>query len=204
MSAQKEKQFFLNNLPREAALRGMASFCTATRTERSIAVVSAYHTLLETSGQLLNHLNAVMSGHGLTQARFRTLFLTYMADAQKGDGKCALCVDGAGRGEPAASGGISPCDLAETMRVERATVTTLIDGLERDGFVRREPAPGDRRSIRIRLTPKGRRLIDEFAPKRVEYMLKLMDNFSTEECKTLVKILEKMERRLAETGPKDL
>jgi len=115
-----------------------------------------------------------------------------------------LCVDGAGRGEPAASGGISPCDLAETMRVERATVTTLIDGLERDGFVRREPAPGDRRSIRIRLTPKGRRLIDEFAPKRVEYMLKLMDNFSTEECKTLVKILEKMERRLAETGPKDL
>ncbi|PQZ69444.1 MarR family transcriptional regulator [Achromobacter sp. MYb9] len=54
------------------------------------------------------------------------------------------------------AGGLSPHQLADGAGVTRATITGLVDGLERDGFVRREPGPGDRRMVRVTLTAKGK------------------------------------------------
>lgn len=61
--------------------------------------------------------------------------------------------------------GLAPFALAERAGVTRATITGLLDGLERDGFVARHGDPDDRRRISVRLTErgqsKGRDLIDE-------------------------------------------
>ena len=46
--------------------------------------------------------------------------------------------------------------LADGAGVTRATVTGLLDGLERDGFLSRQPGQEDRRKTRVKLTAKGR------------------------------------------------
>ncbi|QNP74109.1 MarR family transcriptional regulator [Streptomyces roseirectus] len=47
-------------------------------------------------------------------------------------------------------------DLAERLEVVPRAVTTLVDGLEANGKVRRVPDPTNRRVIRIELTEDGR------------------------------------------------
>ncbi|MFF9206077.1 MarR family winged helix-turn-helix transcriptional regulator [Streptomyces sp. NPDC014986] len=47
-------------------------------------------------------------------------------------------------------------DLAERLEVVPRAVTTLVDGLEANGKVRRAPDPANRRVIRIELTDDGR------------------------------------------------
>lgn len=52
--------------------------------------------------------------------------------------------------------GLSPHELADGAGVTRATVTGLLDGLERDGFVSRRAGKDDRRKIIVKLSAKGR------------------------------------------------
>jgi DNA-binding MarR family transcriptional regulator len=45
--------------------------------------------------------------------------------------------------------------LAERLAVAKPTITAVVDGLVERGFVGREAVAGDRRSIRVALTPAG-------------------------------------------------
>jgi DNA-binding MarR family transcriptional regulator len=47
-------------------------------------------------------------------------------------------------------------ELAQRLACVRSNVTQLVDRLESDGLVRREPDPSDRRSIRAVITDTGR------------------------------------------------
>jgi DNA-binding MarR family transcriptional regulator len=47
--------------------------------------------------------------------------------------------------------------LAATMRYDKTRLISLLDDLERDGLVQREPDPADRRARIVRITPQGRR-----------------------------------------------
>lgn len=47
-------------------------------------------------------------------------------------------------------------ELAQQLACVRSNVTQLVDRLESDGLVRREPDPADRRSIRAVITDSGR------------------------------------------------
>ncbi|TWV58081.1 MarR family transcriptional regulator [Streptomyces misionensis] len=52
-------------------------------------------------------------------------------------------------------------DLAERLEVVPRAVTTLVDGLEASGKVRRAPDPANRRVTRIELTDEGRATLRE-------------------------------------------
>ncbi|MEU1706908.1 MarR family transcriptional regulator [Streptomyces sp. NPDC005706] len=52
-------------------------------------------------------------------------------------------------------------DLAERLEVVPRAVTTLVDGLEAGGKVRRVPDPSNRRVTRIELTDEGRETLRE-------------------------------------------
>ncbi|MGP4009346.1 MarR family winged helix-turn-helix transcriptional regulator [Streptomyces sp. 4N124] len=52
-------------------------------------------------------------------------------------------------------------DLAERLEVVPRAVTSLVDGLEASGKVRRVPDPSNRRVIRIELTDDGRKALGE-------------------------------------------
>jgi DNA-binding MarR family transcriptional regulator len=53
------------------------------------------------------------------------------------------------------SGPLMQADLAKHMGVGRAAMGSLIDSLERHGWVERRPKPGDRRVWLIAITPSG-------------------------------------------------
>ena len=47
------------------------------------------------------------------------------------------------------------CDLGDELGTTPRNVTTLVDGLEEEGLVRRVPPPTDRRATVVELTPQG-------------------------------------------------
>ena len=60
--------------------------------------------------------------------------------------------------------GMSQRELADRLRIQRATITVILQKLERGDFIHRQPDPFDQRIIRIFPTPKGEtasRLTDE-------------------------------------------
>lgn len=57
-------------------------------------------------------------------------------------------------------------DLAEHLEVVPRAVTSLVDGLEASGKVRRVPDPTNRRVIRIELTDDGRKALRELRGAR--------------------------------------
>ncbi len=61
----------------------------------------------------------------------------------------------------APSNGLRMQELEERSLFTRSGVTRLVDRIEAAGLVRREPVPGDRRGVRVVLTPEGRRRHDE-------------------------------------------
>ncbi len=56
--------------------------------------------------------------------------------------------------------GMRPTDLAGEMQVSKQAVNDLLRDLERQGYIRREVDPADRRGRLIRLTAKGMKLED--------------------------------------------
>jgi DNA-binding MarR family transcriptional regulator len=53
--------------------------------------------------------------------------------------------------------GVSSRDIGKHLHTTSGTVTSMTDTLERAGLVRRTAHSSDRRSIVVKLTPKGRR-----------------------------------------------
>jgi DNA-binding MarR family transcriptional regulator len=76
-------------------------------------------------------------------------------------GREALAVlDGAG--QP-----LSPTAIAERLIVTTASITSLLDTLERRGLVERQPDPTDRRKLLIVITQDGKAIVDQFLPEVV-------------------------------------
>jgi DNA-binding MarR family transcriptional regulator len=54
--------------------------------------------------------------------------------------------------------GISQSELSDRLEVHKAALTALIDGLERDGYIKRRRPESDGRKLIVFLTAKGRNL----------------------------------------------
>jgi DNA-binding MarR family transcriptional regulator len=52
----------------------------------------------------------------------------------------------------------SPTEIASWLHMSPSAITGRLDALERRGFVRRLPVPGDRRKVIVELTAAGRRI----------------------------------------------
>jgi len=64
-----------------------------------------------------------------------------------------------GAGQP-----VEPTVIAERLIVTTATMTSLLDNLEKRGLIRRLPHPDDRRKILIDVTPEAKAIVDELLP----------------------------------------
>ncbi len=64
-----------------------------------------------------------------------------------------------GAGEP-----LPPKVIAERLLVTSGSITSLLDTLERNGLVRREPHPHDRRKLLVDITDAARELVDRMLP----------------------------------------
>jgi DNA-binding MarR family transcriptional regulator len=64
--------------------------------------------------------------------------------------------------------------LSRFLMVTGGNVTGLTDELEKDGLVVREVEPDDRRSYRVMLTPKGRRVFEKIAREHESWVVELL------------------------------
>jgi DNA-binding MarR family transcriptional regulator len=86
--------------------------------------------------------------------------------------------------------------LARAEQVSAPTMSRLVSGLEGDGFVVREAAEDDARAVRVRPTPKGRRVLVQGRERRVSELVELLEAVSVDELRTLGSAAEIMERIL--------
>jgi DNA-binding MarR family transcriptional regulator len=79
----------------------------------------------------------------------------------------------------------TPGELAQAEQVRPPSMTRIVRNLERDGLVEREPHPDDRRSIRLRATAAGRRLLEEGRARRVHSLADRLHALSPDEIECL-------------------
>lgn len=83
-------------------------------------------------------------------------------------------------------------ELARATHLDRSTVVTVIDNLERRGLVERRVALHDRRSNAIRLTDAGVALLRKLKRHVSQHEKRLLQNFSTAERETFLALLKKV------------
>lgn len=90
-------------------------------------------------------------------------------------------------------GGLKPSELAEKAGVTRATVTGLIDGLEKSELVERSTeGVKDRRKMIVRLTEKGIGFLNKILPDHFKKVSILMSGLNPNEKKHLMHYLGKI------------
>jgi DNA-binding MarR family transcriptional regulator len=115
--------------------------------------------------QLLSLSNAIdqdcahrLAPLGLSEGRFVLLFLLQGAEEA-----------------------LSPHQLAERAGVTRATVSGLLDGLERDALLERHVDPADKRRVNVRLTATGEALAVDLFDQHTQWIRTLFADLSEEE-----------------------
>jgi DNA-binding MarR family transcriptional regulator len=88
-------------------------------------------------------------------------------------------------------------DLATAEGVRSATMTGIVNGLERDGFVRRRPHGRDKRSVNIEATGAGRRLLDRARARRIDHVVSKLDDLSDDELELLGRAAELLDERFS-------
>lgn len=127
--------------------------------------------LLALSGAIDRDCAARLAPHGLSEGRFVVLFLLH----------------GAG-------GMLPPHELAERAGVTRATISGLLDGLQRDGLLQRRSDAEDGRRLQIVLTARGKRLADALFDQHTQWIGGLFNGLDSSEQAQLSLLLEKVWR----------
>jgi DNA-binding MarR family transcriptional regulator len=141
--------------------------------------------LLRTGDEVFRVTENNYARHGLSQGRFGVLMLLK---------KRSSSAPTAAAAEPHClpAGPLTPAELADAAGVTRATMTGLIDTLERDGLAKRVRDANDRRMMSVNLTPKGRKLLEKILPVHFRNMAEIMSPLKESERKTLVSMLNKI------------
>ena len=96
---------------------------------------------------------------------------------------------------------LPPNQIAERLIISRATVTGLLDSLERRGYVRRLPHARDRRMLLIELTEAGRRVAHDFRLLVHQQEKEWLKALSEPEQAQLISALHRVQDTLAEAQP---
>lgn len=173
-------RLLLKDLPRYECLLEASKGCP----DLDPSACEVFLHLLRASDKVAVLSERDLQKHGISHGRFGVLMLL-LQSAQRSRAGAGEC------GCPPA-GPRTPAELAEAASVTRATMTGLIDTLERDGFVVRESDPQDRRMMSVRLTPKAEQFLHGMLPGHFQLMANLMRSLAESERHTLVRLLNKV------------
>jgi DNA-binding MarR family transcriptional regulator len=126
-------------------------------------------TLLSVAGEVEAAYQAHFARHGLSQARFIVLMQLQREDE-----------------------GLRPAELAERTGVTRATMTGLLDGLEKEGLVLRKAHAEDGRMSVVRVSARGRQRLEGVLPDHYRRTAALMRGLSAKERGQLTELLAKV------------
>ena len=88
--------------------------------------------------------------------------------------------------------GVAPSQLAAKVGVTRATISNMLQRLERDGMIDVVPAAGDGRGKVARLTAQGIAFMDEILPPHYLRVTQLMERLTEAEQQELIRLLRKL------------
>jgi DNA-binding MarR family transcriptional regulator len=94
---------------------------------------------------------------------------------------------------------ISPNHIAERLIISRASVTSLIDSLEKHGYVKRQPHVSDRRMLSIELTGAGRQVAEQFRPIVHQHQNLWLNILSGAEQEQLIQTLHRVQAELIDS-----
>ncbi len=80
-------------------------------------------------------------------------------------------------------------DISKLLLVSRANVTGLVNALARKGLAKREPDPDDRRAWLVRITPKGKTLLETYLPHHYAEVARILSGFTPVEKKEMDRLL---------------
>ncbi len=136
------------------------------------ASVAAFSRLLRAHSTLWRELSArLVADHGLTINDYEALL--HLSHAEEG--------------------ALRRVDLAERLMLTPSGVTRLLDGLERDGWVKKGQCDSDARVTYAILTDEGRERLESAARTHIAQIRQIFEErFSTEELETLVELLGRL------------
>lgn len=132
----------------------------------------AFLNLLRTGDEVFGAEHRFLARHRISQGRFTVLMLLHRSCGQSR----------------------TPAELAEESNVTRATMTGLIDTLERDGLASRKADSEDRRTIHVELTERGRVFIEEMMPEYFQRVSEIIGALDASEQRELTVLLQKIQR----------
>ncbi|HHA2860439.1 TPA: MarR family winged helix-turn-helix transcriptional regulator [Stenotrophomonas maltophilia] len=139
------------------------------RGHSNVAQLHLCFQLLSLTSSIDRDCAARLAPHGLSEGRFIVLFLLHGAD-----------------------GSLSPHELAERAGVTRATISGLLDGLQRQGLLQRRSDAEDGRRLQIVLTAKGARLTDALFEQHTQWISGLFNGLDAGEQQQLSQLLHKV------------
>ena len=89
-------------------------------------------------------------------------------------------------------------EISQLMLVSRANITGLVDSLVRLGLVERTNDPHDRRVNRVRILPKGEKLLKDILPEYYKRIHDICSIFTAGEKKKLNDLLTRLRNRTNE------
>ena len=93
--------------------------------------------------------------------------------------------------------GLRMSALSRYLMVTGGNVTGLTDELEKDGMVQRDAEPGDRRSVRVALTPKGRKVFERMASEHEGWVVELFGGVAEADRHQLYDLLGRLRVQLS-------
>ncbi|MCK4862791.1 MAG: MarR family transcriptional regulator [Dehalococcoidales bacterium] len=94
-------------------------------------------------------------------------------------------------------GEMTPSEIAESVFREKNSITAAINTMERQGVVRREPSPNDRRSVKVVITDKGWQEANQLNPVAQELSREVLSYIDKEQVEVLVGIMRTIRESLS-------
>ncbi len=95
--------------------------------------------------------------------------------------------------------GISQARLADILEMQPISVARLLDRMQGQSLVERQPDPTDRRAVRLYLSDKAEPLRQRLCAYGAETRAHVLEGISAKEQETLMNILDRMRANMAET-----
>lgn len=131
----------------------------------------AFLNLMKTSAIVLRALEEFYGRFDLTLSRFAILAMLFIRYQE----------------------GLTSTELAAKRSVSKATLTSILEGLLRDGLIVRQPDPHDRRRQVIRLSDKGMKKMESLLPEYQTFIHRVIGKLDLEEIDPFLAVLKKFE-----------
>lgn len=115
--------------------------------------------------KMVQHVSTHLRPFDITTEQFATLFQLYKSDE------------------------INQKELARRTSKDQPTTTRILDALSRKGFIEKKMSQTDRRAFLIRITTKGRQLMDKAIPVEQKAMKQVFEGLEPEQIEWLKQIM---------------